>query len=280
MTSYTASGADNDFLTGLNYQVSKASNISLSPTLDIGKPLSFGVAWDRTGTGAYTFYRDHATQTGTRKLAQLAANGVYVLGIDQDTPGGGFQPAQAYQGKIAEVIYYDRVVTAAEALRINSYLALKYGITLNQTPATDYVASNGTTRMWTAADNTGYNRNIAGIGRDDCTDLHQKQSKSTNTGGIITMALGDAVAASNPANTQGVTNDMSFLVWAHNNAALTFSTVVTGLPNSTVHTPRIWKTDKTNWGDQNITVCAQGTAARYLLISSDATFGLAIQNWP
>jgi hypothetical protein len=88
------------------------------------------------------------------------------------------------------------------------------------------------------------------------------------------MALGDAVAASNPANTQGVTNDMSFLVWAHNNAALTFSTVVTGLPNSTVHTPRIWKTDKTNWGDQNITVCAQGTAARYLLISSDATFGV------
>ncbi|MEZ4902515.1 MAG: hypothetical protein R2822_12575 [Spirosomataceae bacterium] len=55
---------------------------------------------------------------------------------------------------------------------MNSYLALKYGITLDQTTTTNYLSGTGST-IWTAGG--GYDNSIAGIGREDCQDLHQKQ---------------------------------------------------------------------------------------------------------
>ncbi len=91
---------------------------------------------------------------------------------------------------VPEVFIYNRDLTPAEIQRLESYMALKYGITLNG-GLTDYVASDGTSLMWTASANTGYQFRITGIGKDDCTMLHQKQSLSADTG-IVTIALGNA----------------------------------------------------------------------------------------
>lgn len=62
---------------------------------------------------------------------------------------------------IAEVVIYNSAITVANQNRVESYLALKYGITLNQTTAKNYVFSNGTTISWNASLAGVYNRDIA-----------------------------------------------------------------------------------------------------------------------
>ncbi len=200
-----------------------------------------------------------ATETG-------AVPGFYIS--EHGAAGGD----QGWAGDIVEVISYNRILTTVERQRVESYLSLKYGLTLNN-GATDYLASDGSV-YWNDTDNTGYGHDIAGIGRDDCTNLNQKQSRSVNPDDVITVAAGGSVAATNATNAATITNDKSFLLWSNNNGATTFTPAVTGLPNATVRMSRIWKVEKTaNWADQNITLCASQVGERYLLLSADATFG-------
>ena len=79
---------------------------------------------------------------------------------------------------------------------------------------------------------------------------------------------------SNADNTDTITNNKSFLVWGDNNGAVTYTTAVTGT-NVTVRMPRVWKVDKTNWADGNITIKLHSSATNtYLLINnSSAAFG-------
>ena len=100
-------------------------------------------------------------------------NGTYITNATAPLRIGAISdgPTLFWNGDIAETIVYNRVLTANEQKHVESYLALKYGITLNQTIATDYVATDWDgvtgTKMWTASKNGSYNKNIAGIGRDD-----------------------------------------------------------------------------------------------------------------
>lgn len=178
-----------------------------------------------------------------------------------------------WNGNIGEVIVYNRDLTNDELLRVNSYLALKYGITLNQTIAKDYVASDGTTRMWTAAENIGYNRRITGIGRDDCTELYQKQSLSVDTG-IVAIAIGDDVDTANAANINTIGNDNSYFVFADDGNSLQYNTAISGLGNLTARMDRIWKVDKTNWADADVTFRLTGGNDKiYMVVSAgDAVF--------
>jgi hypothetical protein len=178
---------------------------------------------------------------------------------------------------VAEVIVYRDAssMTATQVLKIESYLALKYGITLDQTTAQDYLAGNGS-KMWDATANSTFKFNIAGLGRDNCQLLHQKQSKSVNPSQFITFAIGDSIASSNTNNPQTITNDISFLVWGDNNGNRFGSTAITGSSNVTGRMNRVWRVDKTNWADQNITFKAASYPNRYLLIhNSSASFASA-----
>jgi hypothetical protein len=112
-------------------------------------------------------------------------------------------------GRVAEIITYAEKLSPTNRQTVESYLAIKYGITLGETEATkNYKNSNGTI-IWNV--NAGFNHNIAGIGRDDISDLNQKQSKSSNefndidknSNGtkVVTIGLG-TIAATNDANNQ------------------------------------------------------------------------------
>jgi trimeric autotransporter adhesin len=121
-------------------------------------------------------------------------------------------------GDILEIITYDVRNTDADRRKVETYLALKYGITLGvNSSSLNYVNSDGTTIYPEA---TGYNTNIAGIGRDDKSELNQKQSKTEYTKDDITMGL-TTIAAANSANTNTFAGDKRFLIWGHNNAVLT-----------------------------------------------------------
>lgn len=136
--------------------------------------------------------------------------------------------------RIAEIITYSSRKSDAdltqERNRIQSYLAIKYGITLGANGTSqDYVDSTGDV-IWDQSDNTGYNYDIAGIGRDDASELNQKQSSSINnaadgTGpieGILTIGLSDIYDTNNLNKASNPTslNDKEYLVWGNNGADL------------------------------------------------------------
>lgn len=144
------------------------------------------------------------------------------LGRNQDYKAG-------FNGRIAEVITYSsRKNDASERIRIESYLAIKYGITLGVNGTSqNYVNSDGTI-IWNASNNSPFNYNIAGIGRDDISKLTQKQSRSSNTAADVAIGLG-TVALTNTANANVFTTNKDYLVWGSNDLAFTSSGVTTNV---------------------------------------------------
>ncbi|HCY80739.1 MAG TPA: hypothetical protein DHV22_03610, partial [Xanthomarina gelatinilytica] len=94
----------------------------------------------------------------------------------------------------------------------------------------DYVDSAGNI-IWDV--NTGtpaedvFNYDIAGIGRDDDSDLLQKQSRSVNNAldgatrgqGVLTIGIG-SIANTNNLNTNTELEDKEFLVWGNDGVDL------------------------------------------------------------
>ncbi len=185
-------------------------------------------------------------------------------------------------GRVAEIIYYTSPNSGSNRQQIESYLALKYGITLDQTLATDYLASDGTTKMWDATTNVAYSNNIAGIGRDDASGLSQKQSLSVNSNRIVTMGLG-SIAANNAANANSFGSDLQFLTWGHDGGPTTLTT--TGAPASHTRLERIWRADETGGDVGNVELTMNvpsltGTPASDLVLlidSADTDFSDATQ---
>lgn len=123
----------------------------------------------------------------------------------------------SYEGDILEIINYSSVNSAADKSKIETYLAIKYGITLGVNgTSVDYVDSDGSTIYPSA---NGFNYNIAGIGRDDKSQLNQKQSKTENTTNDVTMGL-TTIEPRNSDNTSTFDGDKNFLVWGSNNGTL------------------------------------------------------------
>src|SRR5258708_18316890 len=183
----------------------------------------------------------------------------------------------SFNGQIAEMMVYNNsaTMTATDRQKIMSYLAFKYGITLNPMPANGYLASDGTP-FWGDATNIGYAFHITGVGRDSVSGLYQRQSVSADTG-LVTLALGDPVATSNAANGATIGADRSFFVFSDNGGATTYLTGMSSVPGFTIRMGRIFRVQKTSWADQKITMKVRGaTNKTYLLVSTDQTFASGV----
>lgn len=133
------------------------------------------------------------------------------LGRHATTVNAGFV------GELGEIIVYGSYPSTAELNRINSYLAIKYGITLDQSIGQNYVSSTGTVIYNAAAGGTKdtFDQEITGIGRDDASALDQRQSKSVETNSMLTIGHG-TIAVNNVSNTNTFTADQSFFIAGHN----------------------------------------------------------------
>lgn len=121
------------------------------------------------------------------------------------------------EGGVAEVIVYDRLVSTEQRQRIESYLSIKYGVSLPET--SDYFRSDGF-NITDGLLNTNYKKRITGIGRDDGSDLYQKQSKNVQSDIDLTLSLG-ALTNMNVNNSNTLQNH-SFILWSDNDKALSF----------------------------------------------------------
>ena len=180
---------------------------------------------DHYGTSANGDHRSGPVSIGRKSASEF---------LDQD---------RVFSGAISEVLVYNDTLTQTEKERIQSYLALKYGMTMPH----NYVASSGVT-LKDISD--GYTNQILGIGRDDCSGLNQKQSKSIEEEGVVTLSLG-AIAANNQNNSNIFSSDENFLVVGNDGQSVDTWTPVGGV-SSDSRINRTWKIDNTNI-TQNIT---------------------------
>lgn len=164
-----------------------------------------------------------------------------------------------FNGEISEIILFNKNNTMAEHQKIKSYLAIKYGITLDVTNSSpsitegDYILSDGTTKVWDYTANNAYHNDVAGIGLDAVSSLNQKQSKSVNSDAIVTIGLG-GIFTSNQANTNTFTTDKDFLIWGNNNGSTTIqATELPTVASATRRLGREWKVSK-NGNPNNLTI--------------------------
>ncbi|PZR25400.1 MAG: hypothetical protein DI535_18180 [Citrobacter freundii] len=147
-----------------------------------------------------------------------------------DLPSSPQLPVAGFNGLIPEIIVYDKALTVQEQIRISSYLALKYGITLSEPNAT-YLDSRGT-EIWNGERYSQYHHNIAGIGRDDSSGLNQLISSSGNTPGLFVLSVN-----------RSHTKDRSFLLWGDNGLSLMNGAKIPGIP---LLVERKWRMVTTN----------------------------------
>jgi len=149
----------------------------------------------------------------------------------------GFVEGDSFYGEISEFIYCNEPSGFALAVRqrIESYLALKYGITLDQSSPYNYVNSSSliifnTTNAAAIGGYLEYNNDIAGIGRDDNSEFEQPQSRSENMGSIVTIDKGASIGVDN-----------TWLIWG-NDAASTAETALLTMPSAIeMRIGRVWR---------------------------------------
>lgn len=156
-----------------------------------------------------------------------------------------------YDGSIAEIISYANTShDATTRYKIESYLAIKYGITLSH----NYLSSVGTT-VWNRSINAVYNNNIIGIAQDNNSGLNQKQSKSTAAvPDILTLYVGPSKVVNQAGNTGTFTaGDQSFFMAAHNGAPYLYTGAATEVPPGICcRVQREWLSQKTNFTNADL----------------------------
>ncbi|WP_299667709.1 LamG-like jellyroll fold domain-containing protein [uncultured Polaribacter sp.] len=189
-------------------------------------------------------------------------------GLDDNFDLGSINNASDFfDGQLAEIIIINETPSQLKQQQIESYLSIKYGITLSNDAdgdaiinevvsgainEGDYILQDQSTKIWDSE--SAFHFDVAGIGRDDAMVLNQKQSKSINSDAIITIGL-KAIANNNALNTNTFTANKHFLVWGNNNGVIntTTETELICAPEKTIG--RTWKVvENGNVGKTQITV--------------------------
>lgn len=186
--------------------------------------------------------------------------------------------ARLLSGEYGEHIKYSRALSDTEKNKVDTYLAIKYGITMydNYTATNDVQIYNVST----------YPNQIIGIGRDDAEALIQRQSHAMDDSSRIYMSN---LVNTNVANTGSFSTDISYVVMGNDQGMLcstagSAAEMPTGLTNCNLYSrlEREWKITKSNYAqnfnlDLAIEPCAvQGsviTSDLRLLVDDDGNFG-------
>ncbi len=181
----------------------------------------------------------------------LSANGILI----------GAETANIWKGNTPEIILYNRKISDNERIRVNTYYAIKYGLTL----PSDYLAPDGVTKLWDATANAAYTNNVIGIGRSDCQGLHQRQSKSILTSGMLTIGNNNIIGATNStASGNDFTSNDSYLVIGDNEGELSFN--YNASANNKYALNRIWKLNEVGTvGSVKVSVPGNGNTAAWTL---------------
>lgn len=194
---------DVDPLSSANY-VNKKTLVSANITPDIR------VAGYINGVQA-TPWSEDMSSTGANRAS---------IGQEFDGNGSDTETSNHWKGDMAEMIIYDKILTDNERYQVETYLSVKYGITI---PVNNHLYYR----------HTNYPNNIAGIGMDLTQCLLQFQSTSMNAGAIVHIE-----------GKMGL-DQGDFLVWGNDGGSTATTTLQ--VPNTTLERlSRIWRVTETN----------------------------------
>lgn len=248
-------------------------DINLLPGSIINYPDLSAFILSSVGSGANSRARRNATDFGPPTGLSSTFFPAITSGLHLNESGS----AALYSDMgIAEVIMYNSAIAAADMQKIESYLALKYGITLDElaSQSTNYIASDGTI-IWNKTTNTGYNENITALAKDVASGLQQKQSKSVNSNGLVSVFNGNTngiFPVMNDSNTTTIAADKSFFMFGDNNDDTTINVCIRN--GYMARMKRIWKVTETG-SFSNITLALENDVlptAKTLLVSTNPTF--------
>jgi hypothetical protein len=188
-------------------------------------------------------------QNGSTLLVSNTSLDVDYLTMGVRRTGSGVYN-QFYNGAISEIISFNTQLSAAQMQRVRSYLATKYGVTLNDNSSTsglderNYVAADGITTYWSYSSNSTFHNNVTIIGRDDNTNLCQLKSISTNAD--ATHAPANAMLMID--NGTNFTSNNSYFSTGHNGVSTTIQELIDVPASIQVRMKRCWKFQKTGAG--------------------------------
>ena len=196
--------------------------------------------------------------------------GLYHYVIGDDATGGN-----EFTGSIAEFLVFQGTLSDTERQRIESYLAIKYAITLNS----DYVdqTDNILFDVTNSSINDRFENYIAVLGRNDLYGLDQKVARADSGNLVISIAqdfegsnqsrgtsLSDGQYFFTSANTGSVASDSSYRSFSGNRLG------------------RKWKVTETNNPGAVYVAISDTVAANFnvLVVSTDSTFSSGITEVP
>ena len=255
----------------LNDLTRKSTHMGTYDAVTLGQPCGGCALHGGENGGAVAQYMESGYANGTFQSAGVWRKDGDATGISFNTPhsgkfnivsalGGSAIPTNVFMGgqndnggfngrmrdwlgPVGEIISYSGAISAVQANKIETYLGIKYGITLGGNGSTTLAYTSPTsTIIWNA--NSGYHYDVAGIGRDFVLEaLDQPKSHSINT-------VPDAVTMANSNFTTPTSMvDGEYLVWGHSNTAMTFMCLnfTHGGPSTVFKEvlTRVWRTQKT-----------------------------------
>ncbi len=202
--------------------------------------------WRKNGTATgITYATPHSGNFDI--VSALGTNGTTtnrILGGQANT--GGFDGrARDWYGPVGDIIFYTGSITTAQANKIESYLAIKYGITLGANASTTlaYTSPAGAT-VWTS--NTGYHYDVTGIAKDNVVEsLDQTKSQSINSGSTMPFTI----AHSSISSPTSLSATNVYIMVGHNNGSVTSNTSVSythGGAAIKFQLARVWRIQTTN----------------------------------
>ncbi|TDQ82646.1 RCC1 domain-containing protein [Sphingobacterium yanglingense] len=218
-------------------------------------------------------------QTPTTYNAVGNQFGGHIFGNTEFSSNASDNPG--FIGHIGETVVYGAgTLSDTERRRVDSYLAIKYGITLGRVD-TDHYLDADAAMVWNGATNTAYNNNIFGVAREDIGLFEQMVSKSVNAGTILTVATtNDFVNPNDNAARTRFSNDKTYFLLGDNNVTSPNLTSVTVAGNTWKRIQRVWLSQRKNtpnalYFEADLSTFGSSFAASntvYMLVADDAAF--------
>lgn len=186
------------------------------------------------------------------KETLLGETGYHIIRATAATPilNTSYSLSSSFMGRgmtkddgIAEILIYNTEVSSAAKNQIESYLAIKYGISLDQTTPRNYIDSSGAI-LWDAVVNSSYTNDVFGIGRDTKTTLDQRVSRNSDYQDVLFLSTNTDFASENMDAGRPQLTDKTFVLVGNNGGSSSMNQSFEGIANRRI--ARIWKVENTN----------------------------------
>jgi len=166
---------------------------------------------------------------------------------------------------IAELIAFPRILSREELRKVNSYLALKYSITITQNEHAqwrDYWMPNNA-HYWDTRIDRLYDHRVLGLGRSDKEGFYQTQTISSS-GDEVRVSLGEVLAPGEMPESD--LEDESFIIFSEKERSnANWGSCDNRVRN--VHPLENWKFQLQNWGSTETELFIRVKAADKSLLS-------------